>query len=256
MGSAVEFESKATADHFRSQYPDAICPDDDARLKTVQFTADAPDRVLEEAERAAFEEGQERASGAGQVPLDDYERDELDFSKEGVNVPKAQAVKAIALDSGVDDWLSHFDPTLTVDEHRNLVQRAGAKSGGKALDAEESGLEKAGRAARSAQASECDHAEGHCKHGDPGACEFLQEECGFEESQVERILNDDTISESGDLPGPIFGAFNGLWTQYRAGLGEAKRAAAAINEIRSQYGQNHLEFEELGDREITREDLT
>ena len=35
--TSVEFERKATADHFREEHPDAICPDDDARLKTVQF---------------------------------------------------------------------------------------------------------------------------------------------------------------------------------------------------------------------------
>ncbi|MDZ7850077.1 MAG: hypothetical protein U5K70_04425 [Halodesulfurarchaeum sp.] len=99
--TAVEFEHKATADHFREEHPDAICPDDDARLKTVQFRGDGPNRVIEEAERAAFDEVAEEGEKSGQVPLDDGERDRLDFSKDGVNVPKAQAVKGIALDKGV-----------------------------------------------------------------------------------------------------------------------------------------------------------
>ena len=35
----------------------------------------------------------------------------------------------------------------------------------------------------------------------------------------------------------------------------SKEAAAAINEIRQQYGQEPLEMEELGDRAITKADI-
>lgn len=66
--SKVEFQSKATADHFRDHHPEAICPDDDARLKTVQIRDNAPDKVLEEAERAVFEVAEKIAGKAGQVP--------------------------------------------------------------------------------------------------------------------------------------------------------------------------------------------
>ena len=254
--TSVEFEHKKTADHFRKEHPNAICPDDDARLKTVRFAGDAPQSVLREAERKAFQEAEEEGAKSGQVPLTDDEKDRLDFSRDGVNIPKAQSVKAIALDAGVDDWLSYFDPELEVDEHRSIYDDAGAKSGGRRLDNEETGVEKAGRAARTAEAEECNHAEGHCKHGDPDACEFLKNECSFSEDQVERILDDTTGDPAGgDLPGPVYHGLDRQWTQFKAGLGETKRAAAAINEIREQYGQDPLAFDELGGETITKEDL-
>ena len=128
--TSVEFEKKAMADHFREEHSDAICPDDDARLKTVQFKSDAPQKVIREAERAAFQEAEEEGEKSGQVPLSDGENDRLDFSRDGVNLPKAQSMKAIALDKGVDDWLSYFDPELEVDEHCSIFEEQGAKSGG------------------------------------------------------------------------------------------------------------------------------
>ena len=249
--SAVEFPTKSGADAIREQYFDELCPDDDRRLKKVQFRSDAPESVVEAAQLAAEDERADQAAGSGQVTVTKSERDQIDFTE--TTVPHARAVKALALDRGVSNWLDYYDPTLTVDEHRDVYDRA---EGDKRLDAEPDAVERAGEAARAAQGEQCDHAEDHCKHGDPEACEFLKEDCGLDDEQVEKIL-DETEGEPslGDLPGPVYHGLDGQWTQYKAGLGEAKRAAAAINEIRMQYGQDPLEFDELGGAAVTKDDL-
>lgn len=256
MSSTVEFASKETADHYRDRYEEFLCPDDDARLKTVTFASDVPDHVLEEAERDAFQGKEERSTGPGQIPLSGHEKSQIDFGKGRANVPHARSVKAIAAEKGVDDWISYFDPSLTVDEHREILAAAKTEGGGRRHDPDVSGAEKAGEASRRAQAGECDHAEGHCKHGDQEACEFLKQRCGFSDNEVERILEADDVEELRDLPGEAYGALAKLWDQYRAGLADAKDAAAAINEVRQQHGQDPLKFEELGGRRITTSDVS
>jgi len=250
MSPTVEFGSKDAADAAREQWADHLCPDDDRRLKTVRFVEDVPDRVLERAELEAADSRDEHESGPGQAELTDHERDRIDFSKGRANVPWAQSIKAIATDAGVDDWTAHVDPTLTVDEHREVMEQAAREDQGQRMDAEDSAIEKAGQHSRRAQSNECDHARGHCEHGDPDACEFLQERCGFDEDEVATILDD-----SEDMPGRIQGARSQLWTQYQVGPANAKEAAAAINEINRQYGDDLVSFEELGDRELTPEQL-
>lgn len=249
--SAVEFPTKSGADAIREEYPDALCPDDDRRLKKVQFRSDAPESVVEAAQLAAEDERGDRAAGSGQVTVTEAERDQINFSE--TTVPHARAVKALALDRGVSNWLDYYDTTLTVDEHRNVYDRA---AGDKRLDADRGAVEKAGEAARHAEGEQCDHAEGHCKHGEPEACEFLTDRCGFSDDQVSRILDGTEGDPSrGDLPGPIYHGLSSQWTKYKAGLSQAREAAAAINEIRSQYGQDPLEFDGLGGEAVTKEDL-
>jgi len=182
---------------------------------------------------------------------------EIDFSKGRASVPHARAVKAIAREQGIDDWLAHYDPTLGIDEHRSTFEEI-TPSGGKRLDAhEEREAQRHRDAARTAQSEQCNHAEDHCRHGDPDACEFLKNACGMPEERVEQILDDTEADPSeGELPGEVYGALMKQWQQFRAGLGDAKRAAAAINEIRQQYGQEPMGFDALGDRAITKEDLS
>ena len=78
----VEFGSKAVADSYRDEYPDHICPEDDARLKTVTFRSGTPEWLLDQAERDAMDERAERETSTGQVSLSDAEKDEIDFWKE------------------------------------------------------------------------------------------------------------------------------------------------------------------------------
>lgn len=258
MAERIEFGSKALADAWRRRAREQgyLCPADDARLKTVMLRSDTPEAFVEEAHRAADEDRAERERGPGQVELTEHEREQIDFSKGHASVPHAQAVKGIATAEGVDDWLSYYDPTLTVDEHRQVMARAATEGGGDRLDAEESATSKAGRAAAMAQAGQCDHARGHCEHGDADACEFLSEHCGLTAEEVAEIMDETTAdSELGELPGEAYGALSKLWAQYKAGVADAKEAAAGINEVRAQYGQDPIAFKQLGGRRITKESL-
>lgn len=66
MSPTAEFGSEALTDQYREEHPDHLCPDDDARLKSVTFTSDAPDWLLRDAPR-----GEENVS----VSLSESERD-------------------------------------------------------------------------------------------------------------------------------------------------------------------------------------
>ena len=63
--TTVEFGTKAAADATREDYPDALCPDDDRRLKTVRFRSDAPDHVVEEARRRSDQSRADQEAGPG-----------------------------------------------------------------------------------------------------------------------------------------------------------------------------------------------
>lgn len=98
MSPEVEFRSKAVADTYREDHPDQICPDDDARLKTVTFRSRTPEWLLDQAERDAMDERpkRERETSTGQIGVSNAEKDESDFSEGNVSIPHACAVKAIA----------------------------------------------------------------------------------------------------------------------------------------------------------------
>lgn len=270
MSPTVEFGSKVAADAWREEHPEHIAPSDDARLKTVTFNSEIPEALLERAHLEGDEGRAEREAGPGQAELTDHEREQLDFSKGRANVLHARSVKAIALDEGVDDWVAHYDPTLTVDEHREVMERATIEDRGQRLDAEDTASERAGRAAASAQADECDHARGHCRMGDPGACEFLRVACGLTDEEIGELLAaaDDVADEDGEpptdveqLPGEIRGALQRSWQGYQGAVTDlehalddldtnwqhAQQAARAINGIRERMGQGPLHFERLED---------
>ena len=241
MSPTVEFPSgsKDVADSYRDDHPDYICPDDDRRLLTVTFTSDAPEWLLEQARRDAADARGELEDSAGQVGLTDHEKDDIDFSKDRANVPHARAVKGIAASEGVDDWLAHYDPTLTVDEHREVMQRAAREGGGKRMDNEDSAAEKAGQAARTAQSEQCDHAEGHCENGEPEACEFLQRTCGYTDEQVQMILGQepDADTEQETLTGKQAGAYSRALSGYKGALASLRELVDAVRQERRNAEQ-------------------
>lgn len=251
MSFRAEFGSLAEANAMREEYAEHLCSDDDRRLKTVEFASSSPEELQQELQHEAATSRAGQEGGAGQIPLTDAERKSFDFSREGVNVLKLRSVKAIADKQGVDDWRSYFDPTLEASEHWEVMERAARDEAGQRMDAERSDEERAADLERQA-GGECDHAEAHCEHGDPDACEFLSSHCGFSDEQVSAILDED----GEDLPGPVYGALAKQWTRYKAGLANAKEAAAVINEIHRQNDQELVEFEQLGARTITKEDIT
>jgi len=272
MSTNVDLERKQLADEFREQHSEYICSDDDARLTTVTFTSDAPQWLLEDAGRQAADYRGEIEDTAGQVGLSDQERREIDFSKARASMPHARSVKGIAASEGVDDWLAYYDPTLIVDEHREVMQRAARDESGRRMDSDDSAAVKAGEAARTAASEECNHAEGHCRNGNPDACEFLRERCGYEHDEIQEFLSgaDDenetvTVGEGAEqlnVSPETAGALKRSWQGYNGGVQQfkealqeameswrnAQAAAKAINEIRSEHGQDGLEFTELQDQ--------
>jgi hypothetical protein len=259
MTDHVEFATKQAADAFREEHEEYLCSNDDRRLKTVAISSDAPDQLLEE---AAIEAAVTRAErdGAGQLSLDDHERDAIDFSEGKANVPWARSVKAIMRAEGVDDWLAYADPTLTVDEHREVAKRAARDEKGDRLDAEDSVDDKLA-SVEGFRDGQCANAETHCEEGDEGACEFLIDECDIDEDEVQSLLSDfDEEIPEDEIRGKWLGALRRAWTGYHnataileAALEEATEAidhataaAKAINGVRQAHGQEPIEeFEEL-----------
>lgn len=188
MTDHVEFATKQAADTFREEHKEYLCSNDDRRLKTVAISSDAPDQLLEE---AAIEAAVTRAErdGAGQLSLDDHERDAIDFSEGKASVPWARSVKAIMRGEGVDDWLSYADPKLTVEEHRDVAKRAVRDEQGDRLDAEDSVDDKLA-SVEGFRDGQCGTAETYCQEGDDDACEFLIDTCGIDEDEVQSLLSD------------------------------------------------------------------
>lgn len=258
----IEFAGLSDAREMREQHADALADTDDKRSKVVRFREnELADHDVEEIVAVA-EAGRADREGAGQATLTDHERDRIDFSEGRANVPHARSVKALMHSEGVDDWVAYYDPTLTVDEHREVAERAARDERGQRLDEPEPG--PAGDMER-AVADRCDHARDHCKHGDPDACEFLGEACGFEEEQIATIMGDDTeaSTEAGEtaFSGAQLGALRRAWDGYQgaiddleAALGAVERAEEhatdafeAINAIRRDAGQEPIDPERLNE---------
>lgn len=279
MTERIEYGGKTAADAARDRHSEHLCPvDDDRRLKTVAYASDAPDSVLDTERLEAADGRAERSDGPGQAPLSDNEKDRIDFSADRANVPHARAVKGIAQAEGVEDWVAYYDGTLTVDEHREVMERAATESG-KRTDDTESADEKAGRAARSARSNQCDHAKGHCQHGDPEACEFLVETCEYSEQEIDQLLADRAPEsrpepthpdDRGPLTGKQKGALKRSWTGYKGAIEgleaaisalqenwkHAQQAARAINAVRTATGQELMHFDRLEEEQADLLDLT
>nr|WP_240937003.1 hypothetical protein [Halomicrobium mukohataei] len=250
-------------------------------MKTVAYSdADTPEHVLDAERLEAADSRGEQSDGPGQVPLSDDERDRIDFSKGRASIPHAQSVKGIARSEGVEDWVSYYDGTLTVDEHREVMADASRESGQR-TDAGESVDEKAADAAQTAKGERCNHARGHCENGDPEACEFLTETCQYDFDDVQEMLlaqrapdarptpsKPDEVEQGGEqteavkseeLTGKQKGALRQSWDGYLGAIDDlddalgtlreewtnAQQAARAINRIRGTVGQQPLEFERL-----------
>jgi hypothetical protein len=270
--NTVEFGSKAEADAFRDEHANAVAEGDDRRLKTVALVEDAPQRVLDEAAVRAGAGRADRGGRGGQIELTDVEKERVGPFDGSNNYRKAAAVKGLMRDAGVDDWSSFYDPMLSVDEHREIAERAAREEGGQRMDAE-TDVDEHLADVESAMGEQCDHARDHCRHGEPEACEFLQESCGFDEEQVEEILTNDDQPESSDdqqITGAAAGALRRAWQGYSAGsnraiseIADAQEAVAnaaeaieAINAIRQANGQEPItEWDNLQEARALLRDL-
>jgi hypothetical protein len=227
-----------------------------------------PDAVLDRIETEALESRGERTRSVS-AQLGPAERDrisELGGFDQTTTTANWRSAKGVFQREGLSDQFRDAIGSLTDYDDPSegaeaLVEKwtADNTASGGAQDVGEEDVrerQEAARQARQQQANECDHAREHCEHGDSDACEFLTSICGLSDEQVEQILDGtEGDAEKGELPGEVYGALQQLWDQFRAGINDAKRAAAGINEIRQGYGQEPLAVDELGGREITKNDL-
>ncbi|MFT4921039.1 MAG: hypothetical protein ACI8XM_000232 [Haloarculaceae archaeon] len=254
MGTEIEFGTRAEANEARDLVGDEhLTGRYVRRYATIEVADDAPDDLVADLEARAAESRAEKEAGSGQADLTRAERNHFDLSRDGLNVPKLRSIKAVMADEGVSDWRAHVDPTLSVDEHRQVAEQAATEGGGARMDVETSDDQRRAELERQRRGADCDHALDHCVDGEKDACDFLVERCGFDQDKAEELVAASSSDE--ELTGEAYGALSKLWNQYKAGLAEAKDAAAGINGIRAEFGQEPLTFEELGDRTIEPTDI-
>jgi hypothetical protein len=130
----VDFASLAQANEIRDREDvrPYISERDDRRRREVVLDDDTPEDVADRVSLDAADATKEEAEKFGQVPLTDAEKSRIDFSQ--VNTLRARSIKGIAVGLGVADWTSFVDPTLTVDEHREVMKRAAREDSGGAFD--------------------------------------------------------------------------------------------------------------------------
>lgn len=270
----VTFASKEIADAHRKDHPDHLAPDDDARTRTVTFSSDAPDVVIERAESEAFvEHGEQTALPGEQVPLSDTERQSLERQHPTWNWQdhgfEAMRAKGALLAEGATEWQDFYEPgegaagalaNLRASKERSAQTGAALGVGGEHRERESDDptvqREQAQTVARGL-AEECDHARDHCKMNDPEACEFLTEHCGVTEPEIDAIRDGE-----GQPSGRTLGALSEAWGGYQGAvrkaedatdpekrerhLRHARQAADAINSIRREHDQEPLTFNRLG----------
>ena len=260
MSFDIEFGTKSGADAAREEHAEHVCPlDDDRRLKTVAFKSDTPDHVRDQLQAGAATGRAERGEGSGQADLTNAEKSRIGPFTGSNNYLKAASVKALLRDNGVSDWEAWYDKNLSVDEHRSSVLPEAKQAGGGDRIEDDGPDRDAAARAEKAVNSECDHARDHCEHGDSGACEFLRESCGLDDSEVSALLSEEPRSDEEPISGESAGALGRAWQGYKAGVSRldrelshaakakdnAEQAAAAINAIRADHGQESMEFERL-----------
>jgi len=299
----VEFGTKAAADEARDEFTDYLCPDDDRRLKAVRLVSDAPESVVDAVETQALE-SREANSRSHIIELSQSERNRISeaggfdglattfnwrsakgsFAREGLSDQFRDAIGALA---DYDDPIEGAEEWIADAREADATQGTQSASGGARDDGEEDvqQAQRAVEASRTAQSEQCDHARGHCKSGDPEACEFLTDVCGYGEDEAERLLSgsvtpqtpddegDDPPEQTklvtvggGDLPEMDVTpeqatALSRSWQGYKGAVGSLERglddlreevrngrqAMRAINSIREAHGQDPLHPNRLHD---------
>lgn len=120
MSMTFEFQRLDLATEAREIASAWLADADDRRRTQVVVERSIPTDVQELLEWREYRAMPDRR--CGQIPLSEGERDRLDFTQ--TNVFHARSVKAIADELEVSDWFAYYDPTLTVDEHFDVFERA------------------------------------------------------------------------------------------------------------------------------------
>lgn len=280
MSIGIEFGSRPGANAVRDRFEEHICPvDDDRRQKTVYFQSDTPESVIEQAEAEAAEDRTAANARSNVDPLTDAERDKIKsvdgfdqstttanwrsakgvFSREGISAEFRDAIGNLA---------DYDDPIEGAEEYVDRYQRGGEGGHGRDVGEEDQRRRRQEeRAAQRVQKEGCNHAEGGCQNGDPEACEFLQEVCGFTEGEVAEIMpatpTDGGLKrgtpDADELTGQQAGAVNRAMGGYSGAISSietalqtlreewdhAQQAAKAVNSVRESVGYEPQHFDRL-----------
>ncbi|AXR77692.1 hypothetical protein [Natrarchaeobaculum sulfurireducens] len=184
--SRHEFADRDVANAIRDQIgEDELAPSDDRRSAVIVLAEDAS-LSTETLVSGKAADSRASASGSGQTPLTDAERNRLDFSR--TNVMHARSAKAALQAEGIDDWLSIYDYRLEPEEHVSLADANRESIRGDRLDEDdtdaaedeliaeiERGESEAARRARKA-----------CEDGHEEACEELRR-MGWSDKDVREL---------------------------------------------------------------------
>lgn len=196
--TSVEFGQRQVANDIRNRLEPFLDDEDSRRSKTIKLQDRVPDEVVQRVREEAADSREVEADKAGQASLTDRERKEIDFSKDGVNVPYARSVKGIAQSEGVEDWLQFADLNLSVDENRSVLERAGREERGKSGQGRtrERRELRQGRRAKRQRREQAEQAKPAAFGGDSEAAQFLREEQRFEDDLFDISLRGSAPSGS------------------------------------------------------------
>ncbi len=95
MVTRIEFGSLGAANNIRdtAKFRGFLADSDKRSSKTVVLKEGTPEPALNEITGAAADSKSHEADKAGQASLTDSERERIDFSREGMDVPTARSIK-------------------------------------------------------------------------------------------------------------------------------------------------------------------
>jgi hypothetical protein len=252
----IEFGGREIANEIRDRLPDGATTNQyNRRHKTIEVYDGVEGVDVDQLVREAADSKAQEAQKYGQSDLTDAELQRLD-QRDDWNGQKrfhAQSAKGILRNGyGVDDWLSWYDPSLTVEEHHDVGERAQRTDRGQRFDEgdrTEAQLDEQLQQDRAVvQREACDNAADWCEDGDARACEHLIDECDWTEAEIEQLQTDivamhdqmDTLdtddggrSESPDsdlpqvtseeIPPTVKRTLGRAWNGFRAAAGQAQR---------------------------------
>ena len=187
----IDLERRSIANDLREDLVDSygesvLSEDDDRRMTTVTLSTTAPETALKMTQGRAEEMRAELESGAGQAPLTDRERAEIDFT--ATNVPRARAAKAAIMDEGVDEaqWLTVWSEDLTnTSEAREAAKRERETLGGEREDAKEGVERQVDTSFSELRGERVKSALRAAKDGDEAARSYLKNEEGMTDEEID-----------------------------------------------------------------------
>ncbi len=184
--SAHEFADRDSANAIRDELDDEeLAPTDDRRSATIVLAEDAA-RATETLVAGKAADSRASASGSGQTPLTEGERNRIDFSR--TNVMHARAAKAAIQDAGIDDWTALYDHRLEPEEHASLAESNRESIQGEQMDEQdtESAIDDRIAEIERAESQAEKRAREACQNGHEEACAEL-EKMGWDSDEVDDL---------------------------------------------------------------------